>query len=74
MPDFFWVQLLQAASHGQLGNTNQAQVAIQELIELKPDFSQGASDIIKIWQLGEDLNLHIEQGLRKAGLDLPTRP
>ncbi|TLP64548.1 hypothetical protein FEE96_12350 [Parasedimentitalea maritima] len=73
MPDFFWVQLFQAASHGQLGNTKQAQVAIQELIELKPDFSKGASDIIKIWQLGEDLNHQIEQGLRKAGLDLPPR-
>lgn len=73
MPDFFWVQLLQAASHGQLGNTKQAQVATQELLELKPGVSEGATDIIKIWQLGEDLNLHIEQGLRKAGLDLPPR-
>lgn len=72
MPDFFWVQLLQAASHGQLGNTKQAQLAIQELIRRKPDFPEAASDIIKIWQLGEELNLHVENGLRKAGMDLPS--
>ena len=72
MPDFFWVQLLQAASHGQLGNTKQAQLAIQELIRRKSDFPEAASDIIKIWQLGEELSLHVENGLRKAGMDLPS--
>lgn len=73
MPDFFWVQLFQAASYGQLGRTKQAQVAVRELLELKPDFVEGASGIIKTWQLGEEFDRHIEEGLRKAGVSLAEK-
>ncbi len=71
MPNFFWVQLWQAAIHGQLGNEEQARTAIEKLLGLKSDFSKKAAGIISIWQLEEDLENQIKQGLRKAGLDLP---
>jgi TolB-like protein len=72
MPDFFWVQLLQAACYGQLGDTKHAQDSTHELLELKPGFVEGASAIIQTWQLGDDFDRHIKEGLRKAGLVLPT--
>jgi hypothetical protein len=74
MSGFFWVKLLQAASYGQLGRPKMAQMAVGELLELKPDFVGVSSGVIKTWQLGADFDRHIEQGLRKAGLELPLRP
>ncbi|MEY8099710.1 hypothetical protein AB9F29_20260 [Falsihalocynthiibacter sp. S25ZX9] len=72
MPDFFWVHLFQAASHGQLGNNKQAQLATEKLLVLKPNLVARASAIIQNWQLSKEFDRHLKQGLRKAGLDLPT--
>ncbi|MFT5006446.1 MAG: adenylate cyclase [Paracoccaceae bacterium] len=70
MPDFFWTQLLSAASHGQLGNRQQAGVHLKTLLELKPNFASIASEVIETWHLDDAFNRDLEQGLKNAGLDI----
>lgn len=70
MPGFFWVPLFSAAIYGQLGDIEQAENAVQELLYQKPSFVDEALTVIQTWQLAEELNRQIEEGLRKAGLKI----
>jgi adenylate cyclase len=63
----YWPHALRAASLAQLGQTKDAEIAIQQAISCKPDLS--VSNIVKVLPTLEPdgLDLYVD-GLRKAGL------
>jgi adenylate cyclase len=63
----YWPHALRAASLAQLGQTPDAEIAIQQAISCKPDLS--VSNIVKVLPTLEPdgLDLYVD-GLRKAGL------
>ena len=68
----YWVPLLRAAAAGQLDLHSQAQAALLELLELRPDFPLHARDLMRRYC---HLDQHIEMlmdGLLKAGLKLKS--
>ena len=70
MPNFFWVELLETASYGQIGDTFQFQKSAQTLLTKKPDIEEVAAKVISVWRLNPLLTKHILEGLQKAGLDV----
>ncbi len=70
MPTFFWTPLMRAATLGQLGRADEAEIAAGELLALKPSFLAEAMTLMKLWHFEEGLLPHIVEGLRKAGLDV----
>jgi hypothetical protein len=73
MPRFWRTQLVLAATHAQLGHHDAALQAAQELLKIRPDFSEVARDELGKWY-DEQLIEHVIDGLRKAGLKIPDRP
>jgi serine/threonine protein kinase len=69
LPGFWRTQLMLAAANGQLGERVAAGQAIQELLKIRPNFAVIASDELKKWY-DKELNEHLIEGLRKAGLDV----
>jgi len=67
MPKFFWTHLLRAATFGQMGRTEDARAAAEELLKLKPQFERDAARYLGAWQLSEPLRRSIFEGLEKAG-------
>lgn len=70
MPHFLWFHLIRAATLGQLGETGEAELAVDDLLRLVPDFQQDVSNIIKVWQLPDPLVQNVVDGLGKAGLEI----
>ena len=66
MPHFYWSHLLRAAALGQQGNAT-AKRSIEQIYELKPDFSAEAE--LKKWNAAPGDFEHLMDGLRKAGLE-----
>jgi len=67
--DIFWTHWLLAAAYGQLGEADAARRALDDLLELKPDFVQLGRQILELW-FQPELAEHFIDGLRKAGLDI----
>jgi len=67
--DLFWTHWLLAAAHGQLGETEAARKALDDLLTLKPDFVQSGRRILDLW-FQPGLVEHFIDGLHKAGLDI----
>jgi len=66
----FWDPLIRAAAAGQLGFHDQAKKALQELLEMCPDFPSRARDLMsRVVYLREHIEL-LSDGLIKAGLKL----
>jgi adenylate cyclase len=70
-PEFFWLQVILAAAHGQLGNQHAAATALKALETLVPNFSAAARTILGIW-IQTDMVDHVIQGLRKAGMPIAS--
>jgi len=70
-PDLFWMQVLLAAAHGQLGESEAAGQAVRALHGLVPEFSTNAPAILGTWFQPDDVD-HFLDGLRKAGLEVPA--
>jgi TolB-like protein len=65
-----WNPLIRAAAAGQLGLPDQAKVALQELLQIRPDFPSRARDLMRrIVYLDEHVEMLLD-GLLKAGLKL----
>ncbi len=60
-----------AAAYGQLGEREAAAEAVQELLQLRPDFAAMARHEFAKWWDPEYVE-HLIEGLRKAGLDVPA--
>jgi tetratricopeptide (TPR) repeat protein len=73
MPRFWRTQLVLAAAHAQPGHRDAARQAAQELLKIRPDFSEVARNELGKWY-DEQLIEHVIDGLSKAGLNIPDRP
>jgi tetratricopeptide (TPR) repeat protein len=69
MPGFFLTYVARTVAYGQLGQREDAQKALKELLVLRPDFAQGARDEFAKWYAPEQVEQLID-GLRKAGLQV----
>ena len=67
IPGYFWTLVMSAAAHGQLGNREAAAKALTELLVIRPDFKEVASDELSKW-FQPALVEHLMDGLRKAGI------
>jgi adenylate cyclase len=70
MPQFFWTHVLRAATLGQMGRTQEAEAAVQDLLAIRPAFRQEALSLMQIWQFPAPLLQSILEGLGKAGLEI----
>jgi len=73
MPGLFWSHLSTAAPCGQLGLHDQGRQALKELLVLKPDFAARATRHLSKY-FDSDHSEPVLDGLRKAGLDIPSKP
>ena len=64
----FWDPLIRAAAAGQLGLRSQAQIALKELLEMRPDFPMHARDLLHRFVFLEEHSELLLDGLVKAGL------
>jgi TolB-like protein/Tfp pilus assembly protein PilF len=71
MPNYFYVHAARAAVLGQLGQREAAAKELRELLALRPDFATAARSEFAKWYGAEWLEKMLE-GLRKAGLDVPS--
>ncbi len=69
MPNFFWTHLWRAALHAELGNREQARDALQDLLDLQPDFAAKAPETLSIWRLDDTFREKLMRSLQKAGLE-----
>ncbi len=72
MPGHFWYHLAIAVSAGQLGLSEEARVAVDELLGVIPDFAKRARAIYAAWNFPDELIDHLLEGLRKAGLEISS--
>jgi hypothetical protein len=68
-PYLFWLQIVLAAAHGQLGEQQAAAAAVRALTTQVPNFSANPRAILHTW-LQADLVEHLIQGLQKAGMSI----
>jgi len=68
-PYLFWLQIVLAASCGQLGDREAAASAVTALTAQVPDFSPNARKILDTW-LQPALVAHLIEGLQKAGMPI----
>ena len=71
-PEFFWNQVHLAQAYAYLGRKSEAQAAVAKLLQLYPDFPKNAWKEWRIWLVSEDIIQHEAEGLRKAGLEIPS--
>ncbi len=68
IPGYFWGPATSAAAFGQLGEREQAQKAVKELLAIRPDFAAAAREEFGKW-FDPELVEHYLEGLLKAGLE-----
>ena len=71
MPTYPYYHAVKAAACGQLGRSEEAQRAIQELLRMFPDFQLKAREELGKW-LAPDYVEHFIEGLCKAGFEDPA--
>jgi adenylate cyclase len=67
-PDLFFDPMMRAVALGHLGRQSEARAAIDQLLQLEPDFAHRGSQLISRYVKVDDLVDQIIEGLRKAGL------
>jgi TolB-like protein/Tfp pilus assembly protein PilF len=72
LPGYHGTHMALAAAYAQLGQSDEANKAMLELIKLMPGFAQIARPALGI-TLDPELVEHLIAGLRKAGLDIPEK-
>ena len=73
MPGYWANHMFLTAIYGQLGRIREAQVAVENLYELFPDFRVWARQEIEKWFVSPEMQDHLVEGLRKADLEIPDR-
>ena len=71
MPGFWGSHMFLAAIYGQLGRTREAQVAVENLDGVFPDFKVWARRELEKWYVAAEMQDLFLDGLRKAGLTIP---
>ena len=67
-PDLYLDPMMRAAALSRLGRQSEARTAVDQLLELEPDFATCGRLLIKRYVKVDDLVDTIIEGLRKAGL------
>ena len=70
LPSVFWDPLLQAATLGHIGRTDEGSPFVAALLTIKPDFPARGRTLIKRWVKSDELVECIIDGLKKSGLDI----
>lgn len=70
MPELLWDPLLRAAALGQLGRSAEGRQALDELLDLRPDFPATSRRRIGFFVKGDDRIDGLLEGLIKAGLKI----
>jgi len=73
MPDYWPSHMYLAAIYGQLGRADEARVAVENLDRLFPGFRASARRELGKWLVTPEMQDHVLDGLRKAGLTIPDR-
>jgi Flp pilus assembly protein TadD len=68
--DCYHAQLLEIATLGQLGRSEEAGEAMDELRRARPDFEQYFRRTMLRWQFAPTLVASLQAGLEKAGLEI----
>ena len=68
-PYLFWLQIVLAAAHGQLGEQQPASAAVRAVMTQIPSFSANPRAILNTW-IQADMVEHLIQGLQKAGMSI----
>src|SRR5687767_10903066 len=72
VPGLFWPYLVMASACGHLGRRAEAEAAVRDLLALDPEFAAHARSNIASWHFASGLMEPLLEGLRKAGLSIPT--
>ena len=67
-PEVFWINVILAAAHGQLGEPKAARKALDDLMVQKSDFAQSGRELMGKW-FEPELVDQLMDGLCKAGLE-----
>jgi tetratricopeptide (TPR) repeat protein len=73
IPKLYMSHMFRAMILGQLGKTEDAKRAAEEIIKLKPDFSKNVRSDLRRRNIPEEMINHMLDGLRKAGLQIPSK-
>ena len=71
LPGHWGVHAAMAAACGQLGERDAAGKALRDLLKLRPDFAATVPKDIEKW-FDPEYGEHLMNGLRKAGLEIPS--
>jgi TolB-like protein/Flp pilus assembly protein TadD len=69
LPGFYATHMALAAAYGQMGHSEEASKAVEELLKVRPDFAEIASPALQA-RYGSEFAQHFIDGLRKAGLQI----
>jgi tetratricopeptide (TPR) repeat protein len=72
MPGFWYTYLWLAAPYGALGETEAGRSALKDLDAINPNFKREPLKYLRLWMKSEEAVQQYVQGLRKAGLEMPT--
>ena len=70
MPMLFWDPLMKAAALGLLGRIDEGELAVEDLLRLKPDFAAGGRSLIRYYIKFDDIIDRTIAGLNAVGLGL----
>jgi len=73
MPGLWTVQVGRAIVNSQLGQIEEARIAVRDLLALRPNFAATAREVLSIWWQPEMVERMLGD-LRKAGLDTESGP
>jgi hypothetical protein len=69
-----WTLVLRAASHGELGDQDQARLALDRAKAINPGFLRDPQAAMSIHHFPQDVIDHLIEGLIKAGWAAPPPP
>ncbi|HKQ25777.1 MAG TPA: adenylate/guanylate cyclase domain-containing protein [Burkholderiales bacterium] len=72
MPQFWYTHYFLSAVYGELGQSERAQAAMNDLLKLNPAFKTRPLQYIRMWYKSEEAVQHFAEGFRKAGLEIPA--
>ena len=64
-----WKLVLHAAALAQLGRVEEANEIVRKLLEVAPDYPVTMREELTFWNQSEAYIDHLEEGLRKAGIE-----
>ncbi|UCD67328.1 MAG: tetratricopeptide repeat protein, partial [Betaproteobacteria bacterium] len=71
--DNFWAQAHSAAIYAHLGRTDEARKSVEKLNKMYPNFEDHYWEEIGKWSMSDQFLRRHSDGLRKAGLNIPSR-